>query len=141
MGIVYEESFGIIPIHKEKGEWKVLLILHKYGNHWGFPKGKPNPNEGPRDSALRELHEETGLKVESFITTDPIAETYSFYRKENKVEKSVTYFLAIVSGALLLQPEEIRDGKWLTFDEALDKITFKEAKALCERVRLMVEKL
>ncbi len=134
-----EESFGVIPLMRSEGEWSVFVILHKQGNHWGFPKGNANPGESPLDSATRELEEETGLKVEKLITDQPLIETYTFFGDHEKVHKTVQYFPAIVSGALLLQPEEIRDGKWLSFEEAQEILTFEEAKALCKKIEKLTQ--
>ncbi|CAI4227183.1 unnamed protein product [Auanema sp. JU1783] len=41
----------------------VLLVQGFYTtkNKWGFPKGKVNENEAPRDCAIREVREETGF--------------------------------------------------------------------------------
>lgn len=133
-----EESFGIIPLRRTDEGWRVFIILHKQGNHWAFPKGGAEPGEGAHDSARRELQEETGLKVEEFFIGEPFIETYTFYRNKGKVEKTVTYFPAIVSEAFLLQPDEIRDGKWVTFEEAKEILTFEEAKKLCGRIEEIV---
>lgn len=135
-----EESFGIIPLRHTGEDWHVFVILHKQGNHWGFPKGNPDPSETPLESAKRELTEETGLKVEKILTDAPIIETYSFYRDKVKIFKTVHYFAAIVSGVFLLQPEEIRDGKWLSFAEAKKILTFDEAKALCAKIEQKSQK-
>ena len=133
---IAEESFGIIPLRHSGKEWSVFVILHKHGNHWGFPKGKPeHDQEHPRESAARELKEETGLDVEKFLQEEPISEAYTFFRPGEKVEKKVHYFPAIVSGALLLQPEEIRDGKWMSFEEAIQQLTFDEAKRICTYIQ------
>lgn len=139
MGEVNEESFGIIPLRRLDEEWQVFVILHRHGNHWGFPKGKADPGETAQDSAKRELHEETGLKIEKFILQEPISEEYTFYRQKQKVHKKTHYFPAIVSGSLLLQPEEIRDGKWLSFREAYFQLTFEEAKKICLKIEELVE--
>jgi len=134
MTIANEESFGIVPLRHTGDEWTVFVILHKHGNHWGFPKGKADDGELPFESAKRELEEETGLVVEKLLQEEPITEQYSFYRSNQKIQKKVHYFPAIVSGALLLQPEEIRDGKWLTFSDAEKQLTFAEAKKLCRKI-------
>lgn len=134
MDPLIQESFGIIPL-RFNHQWEIFIILHKQGNHWGFPKGKSLPKEDPKESAIRELQEETGLHVEHFLQEEPIKEEYTFYSRGQKVYKKVSYFPAIVSGALLLQPEEIRDGKWLSIEEAKELLTFEEAKMICERVK------
>ncbi len=115
--------------------WKVFLIQHKKGSYWSYPKGKPEDGEAPKESAVRELKEETNLSVEQFLELDPLVEQYSFMRDEMMIDKTVTYFLAIVSGALLLQPDEILDGRWVPLGEAEKLITFEESKRICKKLK------
>ena len=133
-----EASFGIIPLQQAGGEWKVLLILHKGGRHWAFPKGRSNPGETPLESARRELKEETGLDVDKLLQESPLSERYEFRRKGQTVTKTVQYFPALVSGRLRLQPEEIQDSKWVLLKEAMRYLTFQEAKEMC---RILVQQL
>ena len=123
-------SYGVIPFIKEEEEWKVLLILHREGNHWGFPKGKAEEGESPEQAALRELKEETGLDVAELFPVESYTENYRFRRKGETVVKTVVYFAARVSGQLVLQEEEIRDAKWLSIDEALAQLSFKQAREI-----------
>ena len=129
------ESFGIVPFLNENGTWKVLLILHREGNHWGFPKGKANPGETPLAAASRELKEETGLSVLKVLREDPLTEQYQFRRKKQFIIKTVQYFPALVEGSLQLQVEEIREAKWLTFQEAMQQLTFREARHILQEFR------
>jgi bis(5'-nucleosidyl)-tetraphosphatase len=126
------ESFGIVPFLKEGGTWKVLLILHSQGNHWGFPKGKANPNETALETATRELKEETGLIVTEVLRENPMIEQYQFRRKKQFIVKSVQYFPAFVGGAMKLQEEEIRDAKWMTIPDAMQQLTFREARHILQ---------
>lgn len=126
------ESFGIVPFRKEEGAWKVLLILHREGNHWGFPKGKANPGESPLESATRELKEETGLIVSEVLRKEPLKEQYQFRRKKQFILKIVQYFPAFVEGSLNLQEEEIRDAVWVTVPDAMKKLSFKEARHILQ---------
>jgi 8-oxo-dGTP diphosphatase len=44
-----------------------MLILHRVkrdGNVWGLPSGSIDPGEDPKTAALRELFEETGIRVQ-----------------------------------------------------------------------------
>lgn len=135
----FEKSFGIVPLKYENHEWRVFIILHKKGNHWGFPKGKAHEKEDPKKSAERELLEETGLKVERFLLDEPLIEEYAFFRASEKVVKKVLFFPALVSGAFILQLEEIREGKWVTFSEAFLSLSFIEAKNICQRVKQFLD--
>ena len=131
--MIYEESFGIIPLMREKGEWKVFLILHKAGRHWGFPKGRKQGSETALEAAKRELKEETDLDIEKFIQELPFEEHYQFRRHKEIVSKKTHYFPALVSGAVKLQPEEIRDGKWFPIGQAVHQLTFPAAKMILQQ--------
>jgi 8-oxo-dGTP pyrophosphatase MutT (NUDIX family) len=131
---MHEESFGIIPLMKEGHEWKVFLILHRSAQHWTFPKGRALISETPLETARRELQEETQLEVVRLLHEKPVIEEYQFYRGAQKVLKKASYFLAVVQGEVKLQEEEVSDGKWLSLQEALSQLTFKEARVLCTEV-------
>jgi bis(5'-nucleosidyl)-tetraphosphatase len=131
---IEEQSFGIIPLRQEGGVWQVLLILHQGGRHWAFPKGHGDAGETALDSAKRELKEETGLDIQELLQDSPLVERYQFHRKHEIVVKTVQYFPAIVSGALKLQAEEIRDAKWVPLKEAARHLTFKESKEMCNKL-------
>jgi bis(5'-nucleosidyl)-tetraphosphatase len=135
MKVTHDESFGIIPLKKEEETWKVFLILHKGGKHWGFPKGhRDNAEESPLDAAKRELAEETGLQVVEFLRQVPFVEQYQFRTRKQFISKKVHYYPAIVSGEVCFQPEEIQDGKWMSFKDALATLTFREGKDICTNV-------
>lgn len=132
------ESFGIIPIRLENEEWKVLLVLHREGNHWGFPKGKANLGEKHKETAIRELKEETNLDIKEFLIHDALVEHYQFWHKREKIYKTAYYFPALVEGTLRYQEEEIRDARWFNFDAALEQLSFKQARhMLCESMRIL----
>ncbi|MFZ0566295.1 MAG: NUDIX domain-containing protein [Chlamydiales bacterium] len=127
-----EHSFGIIGLRLRDGSWEVLLVKHGKG-HWGFPKGHPEPNETPQETAIRELKEETGARVKHLFDRSPLEEYYFFKSKEEGVEKRVTYFLAEVEGEISIQAHEISDYRWLSFEKAEELATFPECKLLCRQ--------
>lgn len=108
-----ENCFGIIPIRKkEQSLYQVFIIQAKNGGYWGFPKGhSDHPNEIPKEVAIRELKEETNLSVDKFLD-------FSYIEK----------YQVIINGNVFLQQEEIIEGDWFSFDEALKKITFDSSK-------------
>lgn len=132
-----EHSYGIIPLQRGEGEWQVLLVKHGKG-HWAFPKGHPEVGEGSRDAAIRELYEETGLRVLSFLDFPPQEENYSFYKGGHLIDKIVTYFLAEVAGNVSIQEEEIADYKWISVEKAHEMTTFSEGKTLCLKIATLL---
>jgi len=129
-----EESFGIVPLMKQNGEWAVFLIQHRGGRYWGFPKGHAEPNETPLEAASRELKEETHLDLVRLLQNEPLQEQYWFQIEGKRVFKKVTYFIAEVSGTVVLQQSEINDGVWVPLSEAMDKLTHAEGKAILAEV-------
>jgi 8-oxo-dGTP diphosphatase len=58
-------SADIIVFRKHKSRWELLLIQRKnppFRGQWALPGGFLDRNENALDAAIRELHEETGLK-------------------------------------------------------------------------------
>lgn len=135
-----EYSFGIIPLKQLEGVTHVLLIFHKGGRHWSFPKGHKDPEETDLETAKRELKEETGLDVALLLSDEPYRESYHFYKFHEKVHKTVVYYPALVEGELCLQPEEILDAKWVPLEKAVHFLTFKEAKEICLQVAKFLAK-
>lgn len=129
-----EESFGVIPLSKKSGEWKVFLIQHKKGRYWGFPKGHAESGETAQETAFRELKEETNLDVVRCLQEEPFVEQYQFSKKGSRVEKRVAYFVAEVDGKVKLQQEEIQGGIWVPFPEALTKVTHTEGRTILAQI-------
>jgi len=47
-----------------------------YAGYWELPGGKIDPGESPTDAAVREVHEELGLRVSPIAQLAPIQHTY-----------------------------------------------------------------
>ena len=127
-----EYSYGIIPLKYNdslKG-WEVLLVQH-HGGYWAFPKGHANEGESSKETAARELKEETGLIVEHYLLDDILRENYVFSSHKKKIHKTVFYFIASVRGEVILQKEEILGSCWLPLNQAMDQMTFPEGRNLC----------
>ncbi len=57
-----ERSCGAIVFREIEGETRVLLVQHKPG-HWSFPKGHKEQGESDHETAIREVYEETGVRI------------------------------------------------------------------------------
>ncbi len=134
-----DESFGVIPLTKKKGHWEVFLIQHTRSGYWGFPKGHKEANETAQEAAFRELKEETNLELVSLLKEEPLKEHYTFILERRRVFKQVWYFIAEVSGEVQLQKDEIHDGVWLAFPEAITRITHQEGRALLTQVETLLK--
>ena len=136
-----DQSFGIVPVSNASGYWSVFLIQHKHGRYWGFPKGHAEAGETPEDAAHRELKEETNLDIVRFLYKEPLMEQYQFTYEGRRISKRVYYFLAEVTGEIILEQSEIADGAWSPLAEAREKLTHPEGKAILIQVEKMLASL
>ena len=131
-----EKSCGVIAYQMTNGHPGVLVICHRYGGHWAFPKGHVESGEDERMTALRELREETGMTA---ALRDDFRETTS-YSPARGVMKDVVLFVGKISGGTLRpQPEEVRTAVFLPYDEALARLTYDADKALLQKARACLD--
>ena len=130
---------GIVLINN-----KILLVKNKLSDEykndytsgfWGYPKGHLDEKETPIKAAEREVFEETGFKVTS-VGTKPIAESRYEIRKDGKaIQKTVWLFeMKIVESYKKEPDEEIEEIAIVTFEEALDLLTYEEDKKILRYV-------
>lgn len=129
-----DEAFGVIPILRRGTSVLFLVIQHNAG-HWAFPKGHAEQGEDDVAAALRELFEETGIRNVTLDRSRIFVEQYTKSTRGTArvVRKTVRYFLGTVGDPTVrLQPEEIRDHRWATIDEARKLITYAQSRRLLE---------
>jgi bis(5'-nucleosidyl)-tetraphosphatase len=131
---IKEKSYGIIPLRRQIEEkWEVFIVQHHSG-HWAFPKGHAEVGENSKQAAERELMEETGLSVQDYLSEKIFIENYFFTFEKKLIQKTVEYFLASVTGQVVLQVQEINAGRWVLLEEAIPCLTFLEGQKICKEV-------
>ena len=115
----YERSCGAVVFTRADGKIRYVLIRNK-GGVWGFPKGHIEAGETEEETALREIWEETGLRVRfvpGFRTEDshPLAG-----ESRPQTIKHITYFLAEYRDQPLCpQDPEIPEALLADYEEAM----------------------
>ena len=138
---IKDHSFGIVPLTYRQNFWEVFLVQHLNGAHWGFPKGRAEKGESPKQTAERELFEETGMKVIRYLDHPYFVERYQFNRGGVLIDKTARFYLAEVTTESILQIKEIVEGKWLPLKDLLSYVTFPEEKELYLAVIRALENL
>ncbi len=96
---------------------------------WTLPKGTPDPGETMEETALREVQEETGLRVRIIEPLPSIS--YVFVQSGVRIDKTVHYWLMEpIGGDLSLHDHEFERVRWVTFDEAASLLTFESERTL-----------
>lgn len=130
-------SYGVIPILKEDGGYRVLLINQKdsKGDYWTFPKGTPEKGESGQQTALRETKEETGLEIEMLDEDFSYNEEYTFESRGERIEKVVTYYIGTpLSRETTAQEAEVHECVWMALEVAKRKVTFDGARSVLEAI-------
>ena len=70
---VRQRSAGVVVVRDSAAGWRFLLL--RAWHNWDFPKGAIEPGETPRQAALREVAEETGLTGLRFLRGEGYCET------------------------------------------------------------------
>lgn len=122
---LYETSCGAVVYRDVKGEVRYLLIKNNRSAHWGFPKGHVEMNETKKETAYREVLEETGLHINILDNFECISK----YKIRDRIEKKVSIFVGSTKDtSTVIQVEEIEDYIWLTFERAMSLLKFENDK-------------
>lgn len=123
-----EDSAGGVVFRQGADGPQFLLIRDPYRN-WGLPKGHVEPGESAESAARREVAEETGLTGLALIGDVATIDWY-FQDRQQRVHKFCHFFL-FASPTGEPRPElgeGISECVWLPYADALDRITYDNAR-------------
>jgi 8-oxo-dGTP pyrophosphatase MutT (NUDIX family) len=133
-----EISAGGIVFRLQRGKPRYLLIRDSYRN-WGFPKGHLEPGEEPATAAVREVGEETGLRA---LLVRGLIDTIDWnFRFRGQAIHKVCHFFLMESRRSRTSPqraEGITACRWMSFDEAQRRISYRNARDVLRRAHEMV---
>ena len=129
----YEKSCGAVVYTKINNEVKFVLVRQLKG-FYGFPKGHVEDGETEKETALREIKEETGLDVtliDGFITLDE----HAIPERPGTI-KQVTYFLAKYENQKIEYPkEELMSVDLYSYEDAIDLFQFENQKEMLKNAK------
>jgi 8-oxo-dGTP pyrophosphatase MutT (NUDIX family) len=138
-------SAGGIVVRLEGGRPSLVVGLRRrdgdrHGGTWTLPKGTPDPGETVEETAIREVEEETGLRVRILAPLPSIQ--YTFVLAGARIHKTVHYFLMEpVGGDLARHDHEFERVRWIRFEDARSLLTFDTERTLVAGAANVLESL
>lgn len=127
-----EKSCGAVVFTRENGTVR-YVITESIRHFFGFPKGHVEAGESEEETALREVMEETGLRVR-LLGGFRIEDTYSFRNADETIEKQVVYFLGQYERQVpKAQESELSSIRLCDYEEALSLLRFDGQREILKR--------
>ena len=112
------------------GASDILLVHRPRYDDWSLPKGKAEPGEKPEDTALREVHEETGLRCR--LGDEAGTTRYVDSRGRKKV---VRYWLMDpLDDAEFVPNDEVDEIRWCSPRDAIRILSYDHDRHLVASV-------
>ncbi len=129
-GVVWREA-------DQPGEVEVVLVQTP-AMRWALPKGKPENGERLTDTALREVAEETGLKVA--LDEKIGVMRYSFSAADGRIDKAVHFWLMQATGGSFEDHDnEHIDVRWVGLGDAMRMVAYRNTASLLEDAAAMLD--
>jgi 8-oxo-dGTP pyrophosphatase MutT (NUDIX family) len=123
---------GGIVVRTDQETPRILVITAKQSpQQWIFPKGHVEPGESPEEAARREVWEETGIRSRLL----GYAGELEFTAEEGRI--LVKYYL--VAFVEQTGHGEGRKARWCTYEEALQLLSFADARTLLTQAKPLLE--
>lgn len=146
----FTKSVGAVIFYKSpEGQSEYLLLNHGDGweesiEYWNFPKGTMEKGETERETAQREIEEETGLTNLKFASRFREVERYFCrgIKLENRGKlffKTVVFYLAESSTKNVKISAEHVGSEWSPYEEALERIKrFKSSQKILKKANKFI---
>lgn len=135
----FEYSAGSMVFRREDSRILFLFLVREDGA-LDIPKGHIEKGESALQAAIRETKEETGID----ITPDRFfkrIKKYFFYEGKEKIMKTLTVFLSEVHTSKVSISFEHKGYKWLTYEEAMKQLSYKDTKEVLTDAKEYAERL
>ncbi len=151
--IALEKSIGAVLYHTSETKTKFLIMQYPHG-HWEFPRGHIEIGESEIETMYREIEEETSIKKSELEIQEDFLESFVFSyrargdekkdRKKKKkclfIRKKVVFYLAKTTQNRIKLSHEHEKCKWLTYEEAMDRLTFENAQKVITKAHEYIQK-
>jgi 8-oxo-dGTP pyrophosphatase MutT (NUDIX family) len=131
-------SAGGVVLAEPRPDAPVALVAHRSVRgtlQWTLPKGAQEEGETVEQTALREVREETGLKVELIGRLDTIDYWFVWAPEKTRYHKFVHYFLMrAVGGDFAEHDHEMEEAAWFEPAQARRRMSFANERKLLDLI-------
>ncbi|OYT35480.1 MAG: diadenosine tetraphosphate hydrolase [Candidatus Aenigmarchaeota archaeon ex4484_52] len=130
-----EKSVGAVVFYQSKKDKEVyyLLLQHQNAFHWSMPKGRIERKETEKQTAIREIKEETDIDDLIFYDTFREEIKYKFKHNNYLINKTVVFFLCKTNMFDIKLSNEHINFKWLKIKDAIKLATHKNTKDVLKK--------
>ncbi len=132
---------GVVWRRGSDGKSVEILLIQDAKDRWTIPKGHIEEGENAKETAVREINEETGLqhvKIQHWL-----GKINFRYRRQQSLVLMTTeiYLVGATKDSDALKPEEWMKGiEWMPVNDALEKIEYEDiAKLILKALKLIRE--
>lgn len=133
--IKYEKSCGAVIYTVQNGT-RFYLVEQMQKGHVSLCKGHVEQDESEHETAIREIREETGLEVE-FV--EGFRKNIAYSPSTDCVKTVVLFLARAEHTSVRAQEEEVRAIQWLTFENAMEALTFDSTREILRQAETFLD--
>ena len=134
--MIEEVSAGGVVVFKN-----TILLLKKFNGDWVLPKGRTEKGEDIRETALREVLEESQVKAEIIKYIGMVHYTYKNIKGNETVYKTVHWYLMKTNNmsAIPQKNEGFIEATFVHIDKVQELLRYKDERKIVNKALLFIK--
>lgn len=132
MSVKYEKSCGAV-VFTRTDEGIRYVIIQSLEGYYGFPKGHCEVDETEEETALREVYEETGLRVR-ILPGFRYVDEHTIPNKPGVIKQIVYFAAEFDNQGIQYQKEELLDARLMGFEEVIQAFQWESSRIILRQV-------
>lgn len=117
-----------------------ILLLKKFNGDWVLPKGRVEAKEEIRDTAIREVLEESGVKAEIIKYIGMVHYNYRNLKGNDIVYKTVHWYLMKTNSmeSVPQKSEGFIEATFVHIDKVLDLVKYDDERKIIQKALKLI---